>query len=620
MFAKATATGDCNMSKKATKAARSSEAKRQARLLEEAGKSPVPELYFGMVRAIGTPVGAVSGALHRSMAEANFAMETIRLSDTLEASGLIEPPTDEHESTYKRYRRLEGGAMRLRRRSKHKGAVAMLGIEELHLRTRATLKKRARTTADSKGVGFLFRNVMHHEEVGRLRKLYDRQFFLISIYSPRDSRVHNIESRLGEGHRYGGESFHEPATELVEREAEFFRKSHRYDLEAAEARNYVTNIPKAFQHGDLFVDAADPNIGDQIDRFVNLIFDYPFHTPTRDEVGMADAFSAALQSGNLARQVGAAICTESGDLISTGTNDVPKPGGGVYRSDDAPDDYRDHNANPPLQHLGRGFDVSDPSRRAMLDDLLHRMIADPRWLDDLNQSLPEGDDHAKKLAETLSSLAKSATASGSRRGSFPDLRGAVDSMIGSELIWGAQLFDVLEYGRTMHAEMDAITSAARKGVSVEGATLYCTTLPCHECARLIIGAGIRRVIYIEPYEKSRSESLFDSEIHFTTLAESRLQSRPGSKDKVDFVPYVGISPRRFAELFVMNPRKLQDQDGEARTLSGERARWSKADGRVRETIISRNAIESPRRLADTLDHERQLIDTFRASINRPKRT
>lgn len=51
----------------------------------------------------------------------------------------------------------------------------------------------------------------------------------------------------------------------------------------------------------------------------------------------------------------------------------------------------------------------------------------------------------------------------------------------------------------LHAEANAITKIARSGNSSDQATLYVTAAPCLECAKLIIQAGIRRVIYSQPY-------------------------------------------------------------------------------------------------------------------------
>lgn len=63
--------------------------------------------------------------------------------------------------------------------------------------------------------------------------------------------------------------------------------------------------------------------------------------------------------------------------------------------------------------------------------------------------------------------------------------------------------------RTVHAEMNAITQAARIGVALEGATLYCKMTPCYACAKNIINAGIVRVVARNDYHAGeRSKEIF----------------------------------------------------------------------------------------------------------------
>jgi dCMP deaminase len=63
--------------------------------------------------------------------------------------------------------------------------------------------------------------------------------------------------------------------------------------------------------------------------------------------------------------------------------------------------------------------------------------------------------------------------------------------------------------RTAHAEQNAIANAARVGVGVEGATLYCKMLPCYICAKMIINAGIKRVVALKDYHATkRSKEIF----------------------------------------------------------------------------------------------------------------
>jgi dCMP deaminase len=59
-----------------------------------------------------------------------------------------------------------------------------------------------------------------------------------------------------------------------------------------------------------------------------------------------------------------------------------------------------------------------------------------------------------------------------------------------------------ELCRGLHAEQNAIIQAAKHGTNIDGATLYCTTMPCIICSKMIINAGISRVIYGEGYPDS----------------------------------------------------------------------------------------------------------------------
>jgi dCMP deaminase len=61
----------------------------------------------------------------------------------------------------------------------------------------------------------------------------------------------------------------------------------------------------------------------------------------------------------------------------------------------------------------------------------------------------------------------------------------------------------------VHAEQNAIIQAAKYGIDINGATLYCTHQPCVICAKMIINAGITRVVYKEGYPDEFSISLFD---------------------------------------------------------------------------------------------------------------
>jgi len=63
--------------------------------------------------------------------------------------------------------------------------------------------------------------------------------------------------------------------------------------------------------------------------------------------------------------------------------------------------------------------------------------------------------------------------------------------------------------RTVHAEQNAICQAAKRGIAIEGATLYCRMTPCRTCAMLIINCGIKRGVCERKYHAgAESEQLF----------------------------------------------------------------------------------------------------------------
>lgn len=65
-----------------------------------------------------------------------------------------------------------------------------------------------------------------------------------------------------------------------------------------------------------------------------------------------------------------------------------------------------------------------------------------------------------------------------------------------------------ELCRAVHSEQNAIVQAAIHGVSIEGATLYCTHQPCTLCTKMLINAGVKRVVFHEDYPDKESLKFF----------------------------------------------------------------------------------------------------------------
>jgi Cytidine and deoxycytidylate deaminase zinc-binding region len=106
----------------------------------------------------------------------------------------------------------------------------------------------------------------------------------------------------------------------------------------------------------------------------------------------------------------------------------------------------------------------------------------------------------------------------------------------------------------LHAEMSTIVDAARLGQPTIGGTLYCTTFPCHICAKNIIGAGLNKVVFLEPYPKSLAFDLHADSIQIEGGDRGQYQSYPS----VGFEHFFGVSPHRYRELFERGDRKTED--------------------------------------------------------------
>ncbi|MEI6127824.1 MAG: cytidine/deoxycytidylate deaminase family protein [Pseudomonadota bacterium] len=85
-----------------------------------------------------------------------------------------------------------------------------------------------------------------------------------------------------------------------------------------------------------------------------------------------------------------------------------------------------------------------------------------------------------------------------------------------------------ELCRGLHAEQNAIIQAAYHGISIQGATLYCTTMPCSICLKMLINAGIIKIVYEEGYPDELSENLLKE----TNIIMTIFISQEGERDEV----------------------------------------------------------------------------------------
>jgi deoxycytidylate deaminase len=160
---------------------------------------------------------------------------------------------------------------------------------------------------------------------------------------------------------------------------------------------------------------------------------------------------------------------------------------------------------------------------------------------------------------------------------IPALKAVTDKVSLSAQLKKTPIGKLLEFSRAVHAEMDALLTAARKGATTVGTRLFVTTYPCHYCARHIVSAGVDEVQYIEPYPKSRAVKLHGDAITSlpgnwaapSTRASDR--SNDTKERKVLFRPFTGVAPRLYRQVFLKD-RSLKDNEG--RFLIGE-AEWAR---------------------------------------------
>lgn len=474
---------------------------------QHSSKHPVPnrhpEMVFGLIGPAGTDLKGVFKTLKKALEDVGYRVpkHEIRLSKLIEEflgqdfSNLSED---------KRVDSLMTEGTRIRECAGHGGAVALLALLGIDRARRTEFDNTPERNA------YILHSLKHPEEVETLRNIYGKGFFAISVYSPRESRVDALAARITRSRHLNSVGARAEAEHLIERD------------EIEEGKSLGQDVKDAFPRADLFVDATDKEqLERNINRFVELIFGHPFHTPTKDEHGMYHAKSAALRSSDLARQVGAAIASNECDLISIGCNDVPKAGGGLYWAGDKPDgrDFR------------IGSDASNEQREQIIAEILNRLR--------VHGLLSDATTEIKQMVEAL--------LVGDKR----------------QVLKGTQVLGLIEFGRSVHAEMAAIIDASRRGVSVKGATLYTTTFPCHLCARHVIAAGIDRVVYIEPYPKSKAKDFYADSI--------AVDPSKHTVGRVRFEPFVGIAPRLYMDIF-----EMQGPDGR-KDNAGRIVEWPKTE-------------------------------------------
>jgi deoxycytidylate deaminase len=474
------------------------------------------ELVFAVVGHVGSGTSEVANALKAllegdALEGGSYQTDILKarreIEDWAEANGRPPPRTDRQDlATTESFQDL-GDEMRFATRDNAAVAKALVKrIRQLRAeRMGVTPEPNSAVVPDGTRRAYILDSIRHPAEVQLLRHIYQDAFVLIGVVCDEKTRLERIVNKYRNAGR---------------RDAEDFMKR---DAKAAE--QHGQRVSDAFHLSDMFLDNSssrqlddgspnpDWDINEHLRRLIKIITHTEVVRPKIGETAMHNAYTASMRSACMSRQVGAALVDHDGNVVATGTNEVPKAGGGVYGEQFASADSPEPDHRCVYRTQGGATPFCSSTREQT--ELVQRLIEE-----------------------------------------IPELNGA-DAMRKRALIQDIRnggLGDILEFSRAVHAEMDALISAGRSGAGTVATRLFVTTYPCHYCARHIVTAGVDEVQFIEPYPKSRA-----TDLHADSIQTSPNGWIPPSQGghKVLFRPFVGVAPRMYRRAFLKD-RELKD--------------------------------------------------------------
>lgn len=345
------------------------------------------------------------------------------------------------------------------------------------------------------------------------------------------------------------------------------KEQAKYLLEKDEDENvgHGQQARDTFQMSDFFIDSSDEKkVQANIYRILDLIFGSPFITPTFGEFAMFMAHCASLRSADLSRQIGAVVC-KNDEILAMGVNDCPSFGGGLYwpKYNKTNHSYEDL---PDGRDYMRGYDTNKKEFVNIVEEIFDKF------------NIEKNMENFIKIRET-------------------------------------SLGNLTEFGRVVHAEMEALVTCARNNISSRDTELYVTTFPCHNCAKHIIAAGVKKVVYIEAYPKSKTFEFYKESI--TTSDNS---SSDNDSQKVLFLPFFGVGPRRFYELFAMSTNFLPDKKRKEKagdmSSYGKIVQWSQDSANLRSQMLPTSYLD--REVEYSLQYNASK-DKFLKNTNKPQK-
>lgn len=458
------------------------------------------ELVIGLAGAVGTDLSIVTKLLEERLSRAGYTVVHVHIAQTIIDRIVPEKSTP------------------LRAKDKGSPNFELTSFKM----TRGTLARKRSKNDAILALGAASRILDHRLKVGNGKPLFAKRhaFIIKSLKHPDEvlqlrDLYHQSFYLIGvHSGKIDQKDFLVETKGMTPKEAETLIERDRKE----DVKRHGQRLVDTFHMSDFFVRLGDKpkKLREKIWLFLSLLFANPHCTPEFEEYAMFLAFAASLRSTALQRQVGAVIARNK-EVLSTGANDFPLYGGGL--------EWAESHQDQATQTTGESNLV--PDRKIDQNAAIKKKI-----LDDIVASCAK-----RELVKSKTKIRNVLEASG--------------------------IMEITEYGREVHAEMEAILCCVRNGISTRGAELYTTTFPCHNCIKHIVAAGITRVVFVEPYLKSKAISLHGDVVAVKGEEQDR------RKDAVPIEPYVGVGPRRFFDLYSMrhgSGRMLDRKDKQGRKL------------------------------------------------------
>lgn len=450
------------------------------------------ELVFGLCGPIGSPIHKVT-EVFKEVLETNYKYECeiIRVSEFIKAEMKKEDPKKvAFKNQYDKLNKLIDAGDEIRKKNRP-SYLAELAIEKIALSRASELdiaekKKVEHNTGErihyqSRRKCYLIDSIKNQHELDILKDVYRDLFYFIGVFAPKSKREEVLQQDKGL----------KPleALQLIDKDSG--------ENSDPDYTRYGQTVRKTFPLADLFI-RIDSNSEEllrlKVQRFLHLVFNTKIITPSKAETAMYLAAAAAGNSGCLSRQVGACLTDSEGNIISVGWNDVPKAGGDLYCFNESD---KLGEADNRCMNVSGGKCHNDLEKERLAEEIATKMIEE-------------------------------------------DLVKEVNKEKVITLLQNTRLKSLIEFSKAIHAEMYSLISAGQNnGLKIKEGSIYCTTYPCHNCARHLIAAGVMNIFYIEPYPKSLAIKL-----HSDSITEDERDAK-----KVRLLAFDGISPNKYLQFF-----------------------------------------------------------------------